>query len=209
MALTTFVKISSINNLSDARYCAGMYVNQLGFQLDESSENYISPEKYKEITDWISGVEFVAEFENTHPENILDQVKKYSNISYLQLQEEAHLQLLVNTGFGIIFKVIVNSQKDIEELVKKSVAFMDFDVTLLLESTSNVLPNEWLDVLSDLSKKCQVLIGFGITSQNVNELIQTTGAKGIVLKGGTEIKPGLKDFDELSEILEVLESEDY
>lgn len=35
MALKTFVKISGVNNLSDARYCAGMGVNQLGFNIED------------------------------------------------------------------------------------------------------------------------------------------------------------------------------
>jgi len=40
------------------------------------------------------------------------------------------------------------------------------------------------------------------------ELVEETGVKGIEMEGGEEIKPGLKDFDELAEILEALEIED-
>jgi phosphoribosylanthranilate isomerase len=70
MALKTFVKVSTVNNLSDARYCAGMYVNWLGFNLEESSPDYLSPEKFTEITEWLSGLEYVGEFENSHPDTI-------------------------------------------------------------------------------------------------------------------------------------------
>ena len=34
MSLKYFVHVSSINNLSDARYCSGMMVNSLGFDID-------------------------------------------------------------------------------------------------------------------------------------------------------------------------------
>ena len=53
MALKTFVKVSGINNLSDARYCSGMEVNQLGFSIEPSSPNYTDPEKFKEIKGWL------------------------------------------------------------------------------------------------------------------------------------------------------------
>ena len=42
--LKTQVKVSSITNLSDARYCAGMGVDLLGFPIQE-----ISLEKFTEI----------------------------------------------------------------------------------------------------------------------------------------------------------------
>ncbi|WP_332910561.1 hypothetical protein [Algoriphagus boritolerans] len=42
MALSTFVKINSVTNLTDARYGAGMYVDLLGFDLDDSSQNFMS-----------------------------------------------------------------------------------------------------------------------------------------------------------------------
>ena len=48
MALKTFVKISGVNNLSDARYCAGMGVNQLGFNIEDKHPNYTDPQSFKE-----------------------------------------------------------------------------------------------------------------------------------------------------------------
>ena len=47
-------------------------------------------------------------------------------------------------------------------------------------------------------------------SSNVEAHIpkNTSKVKGISLKGGEEIRPGYKDFDELADILEALEIED-
>ena len=44
MSLKYFVHVSSISNLSDARYCSGMMVNSLGFNLDENSKNKLEIE---------------------------------------------------------------------------------------------------------------------------------------------------------------------
>jgi phosphoribosylanthranilate isomerase len=50
-----------------------------------------------------------------------------------------------------------------------------------------------------------ILSGETINSTSVLDIINTVKPMGIELKGGTEISPGLKDFEALSEILELLE----
>ena len=61
MALKTLVKIGGITNLSDARYCAGMGVDMLGFHVIQGQPNYISPESFQQIRGWITGPLIVAE----------------------------------------------------------------------------------------------------------------------------------------------------
>jgi phosphoribosylanthranilate isomerase len=68
--LTRTVKISNVTNLSDARYCAGMGVEMLGFSIDEDSPNYISPKKFEDICSWLAGVTLVAETAQTNAESI-------------------------------------------------------------------------------------------------------------------------------------------
>ena len=38
MYLKYFVYVSSVNNLSDARYCSGMFVDYIGFNFDQNSK---------------------------------------------------------------------------------------------------------------------------------------------------------------------------
>src|SRR5688572_3598128 len=61
MPLKTLVKVGSITNLSDARYCAGMGVEMLGFATIQGQKNYLSPIKFQEIRGWITGPLIVAE----------------------------------------------------------------------------------------------------------------------------------------------------
>jgi hypothetical protein len=62
--LKTKVKVSSIENLSDARYCAGMGVEWLGFPLA------MPLEKFAEIRNWLAGVQIVGEASGLKPEEI-------------------------------------------------------------------------------------------------------------------------------------------
>jgi len=208
MALKTFVKISTVNNLSDARYCAGMYVNLMGFNLEENNKDYTSPEKFREVTEWLSGLEYVGEFENTHPDKILEIIKEYEGIDYLQVSEEMYLQMLVNTSFKIIWNKSISDVSELKDLIAKADSLKSNQVTLLLESDSLKLNEEVNTLLIKLSGKCKVLLGFGLDAGHIEETLEQTGVSGIAMKGGDEIKPGLKDFDELADILEALEIED-
>jgi phosphoribosylanthranilate isomerase len=208
MALKTFVKISSVNNLSDARYCSGMQVNLMGFSLEENNKNFTSPEKFKEITDWLSGVSFVAEFEFSHPENILETLKFYEGFEFVQIKQEIHLKMLINSGYGIILKQEVESIEDIKNFHTKAESYEQLGVVLLLHSKGLELNGDVKEEIQKLAEKCAVLVGFGFNAENVLDLIENTAVKGIEMEGGDEIKPGLKDFDELADILEVLEIED-
>jgi len=206
MALKTFVKVSNVNNLSDARYCAGMYVNLIGFNLEENNPNYLSPQKFKEITEWLSGLEYVAEFEYSHPDTILETIKDY-DIQYIQIGEKAHIQMLLNTGFTLILKQQIRDNDDVLNLIAIAPSLRDNDVILLLESDIS-LNQELTGSIQHLAQQTAVLLGFGFGANTVDAVIEQTQVKGIALNGGDEIKPGLKDFDELADILEVLEVEE-
>lgn len=208
MALRSFVKISSVTNLSDARYCAGMYVNLIGFDLEKTSKKFTSPQKFNEITGWLSGVEFVAEFESTHPEKILKLAQDYKGIKFIEIKEEPYLRMLVNSPFGIIFKKELESEEDLDDLIAKSQFFEDFGVMLHLVSETMPLNDTVTKKLKTLASSVDVLLGFGIEPDTIGKVIEETDIKGIALKGGEEIKPGLKDFDQMAEILEALEMEE-
>ena len=49
------------------------------------------------------------------------------------------------------------------------------------------------------------MIGFEMDQQSIHSWIDETDIFGISLKGGMEIKPGFKDYDELADILEEIE----
>lgn len=208
MALKTFVKISSINNLSDARYCAGMQVDLMGFSLEENNKNFVSPTKFSEITGWLSGVEFVGEFTHAHPDRILEVLQEYPEIQYVEVQEEIYIKMLVNTKYKLILQQKLEDHEDLIQLTKKSESYKDFKIILLLNSETLELNEAVIDQIKELSANCEVLLGFGLQADTVMQIIHQTGIKGIALEGGDEIKPGLKDFDELADVLESLETED-
>jgi phosphoribosylanthranilate isomerase len=208
MSLSAFVKINAVNNLSDARYCAGMGVQLMGFCLEPGHSKSITPDKYREMTGWISGVELAGEFDNSHPEHILEIAQECPGLGYIEVKEEAFLPMLMHTGFQLIWKAQVERPEDLDALMPKAGYFNTHNILLHLVSDHMILDETVLDKISHLCGDCEVLVGFGINAENVLDLLETAQPKGISLEGGEEIKPGFKDFDELSEILEILEEEE-
>lgn len=206
MALSTFVKIDGVTNLSDARYCAGMYVDVLGFNLEESSQKFLNPTQYEEITGWVSGLEFAAEFETEEADIIQLKLEKYPNITWIQHQRLDTLLKLKDTGKNLIFQADVAELAHIESQVAEKL--QSEGVYLLLKADHEKLNKDELTTISILAKSIQVILGSGISAFNVKKLVDDLGLFGISLEGGEEIKPGLKDFDELADILEELEVED-
>src|SRR5215218_4914417 len=53
--------VRRVTNLSDARYCAGMGADMLGYVIDPGHVDYISPKLYQEMSGWVSGPRRVIE----------------------------------------------------------------------------------------------------------------------------------------------------
>jgi phosphoribosylanthranilate isomerase len=206
MALQTFVKVNHITNLSDARYCSGMYVNLMGFDLVFSSENYVTPERFKEITGWISGVEYVAEF--SHPAVLdLDFLEKdYPGITWIEHDRIDELKSIVGKGYQLIYKMNLEEVKHIEPEVSEELQKSGIIFNVISNDTE--LTEDDLEVVKKLATNCKVILGSGITAENVLRLVKECNLFGISIPGGEELKPGLSQFDLQAEILEKLELED-
>ncbi len=191
MALRTFVRVNGINNLSDARYCAGMEVNELGFNIEANHPNYTDPDKFKELCDWLSGVEFVGEISNIST-NITEAIAGY-NLNALQVENLDQIESAIATGLKISF--VAKSQEEASEAWTRSNGQL-----------SHVLIAAPL--VDDSIVELPVLLSDGFDVENLDAKLENSKAKGIVLEGGSEIRPGYKDFDELADILELLEIDD-
>ncbi len=196
MALKTFVKVSGINNLSDARYCAGMGVNQLGFNIEPNHENYTDPKSFKELSDWVSGVEFVGEVECER--NIEGLIADYA-IDALQVSEISLIPSALASD-----KPVIYYSTDLQSAQKASNEYADQLSYILLEDESADANS-----VKELATKVDLVIGSGLEADSIDDLLNEVQLKGIALKGGNEIRPGYKDFDAMADILEALDADEY
>ncbi len=201
MALQTLVKISGITNLTDARYCAGMGVEMVGFGIDDSANDFIGFQKIQDIIQWLSGVQLVGEITNQN----IESVSEYG----FDFLETANLQLIDNQANNkgnsskVILKIVI-TQENLAELSYILEKYHTKVSYFLLESALQ-FDNHITNILKNHCVKYPILLGFGISQSTITHILDTIKPAGIALKGGIEISPGLKDMDELAEILEMIE----
>ncbi len=201
MALKCPVKVSSINNLSDARYVAGMGVDFMGFNLDPQSTDRIDPQTFMAITGWVSGVSLVGEFDKFLKENWAAVRDKYP-IDVIQVSQP-YLSDLRDLPCPLVVQITLGHSSNTSEVLKD---FKDVADYYLLEIADPVNTDMQEQIVS-WCKKYPILLDGLISPTDIDSWLQR-GLKGIALKGGHEIKPGYKDFDDLADMLEALEVDD-
>jgi len=92
----------------------------------------------------------------------------------------------------------------LKELMERSVRGVKY---FLFEEERAAEPQALATVLS-LSQHFPILLGFGMTAENIHTLLEQGAFEGIALRGGDEIKAGYKDFDDLADVLEAIEIDD-
>jgi len=206
MALRTFVKINGITNLTDARYCSGMYVDLLGFTFEEGADRLVSVTAFKEISGWVSGVDFVAEFEWASSEDIQNNLANCSEIKWLEHKRIKTLLEFRKKGLNLIYKCSLEELAELGQELLHELA--NSEIIIHVSDLKSSLSEEDEHKLKELGIQQKIILGIGLNASNVERLIKDLNIFGISMTGGNEIKPGLMDFNELADILEVLEVED-
>lgn len=205
MGLKLKVKVSEVNNLSDARYCAGMGVDMLGFHLDENHPRFIDINTVKEITNWVHGVQVVGEFSASNIDNI-NYLAEELKLDFIELPVSFSPDDISKLQKAVILKLNLSkgNEGDISEIIDQYSPFVEY---FLLESEDSDSIEEIKSLLKIWNSSGKLLLGIGINKDSLPEIENSIKPAGIALKGGDEIKPGLKNFDELADILEELETE--
>ena len=204
MQLKTLVKVSAVNNLSDARYCAGMGVTMMGFALDSDYPHYIGPEKFKAITQWIQGVTLVGELDTTDPTVIQKVLDQYA-VDCLQLNDPIATRSIASLTVPLLIKLRIQGNETLHALQSCMNAYIPYCQYFLLEAASShaVDFTALQPTINHLAQYFPILQGYNITPTRLPELL-TTQLQGIALQGGVETQPGYKDFDSLADVLEHL-----
>jgi phosphoribosylanthranilate isomerase len=190
MPLKTVVKVGNISNLSDARYCAGMGVDMLGFRVLEGQENYISAKLFQEIRGWVSGPKVVAEIYGiVSPQQLATIIADYAPDYFeLSLAEYKKLHTALTLPALVSITGIEARQAG---LPTENIAYFV------------IQDDEEIDVNS-VALAAPALLKINNTLK-LQEKIAAPSIAGVALSGTPEIRPGFKDFNELADILEVLD----
>ncbi|MBC7885666.1 MAG: hypothetical protein H7X99_09340 [Saprospiraceae bacterium] len=193
--LKSKVKISHVNNLTDARYFAAMGADYLGFCANPGAERFCAPAKIKEITDWVSGPQFVLEFDGWQEEDDIRSMLE------MNLCHAVHLGVFATyeNSFG------VPSFKDFifENLTEEDMFKYDYPVIKSDKKFSTMSNPEINNLIKYLSLKPSYL-DINLKIDDLDEMCKVLPSFGLILRGGEEERTGVKSFDELDRIFDML-----
>lgn len=171
------IKFGSITNLTDARYAAAVYADWLGFCFIPGHSRYIEPIKAKEIIDWLSGPKMVAELGSLMPDTMMSALEILM-IDTVQVNDPAAAKAWIDSGFEVIYEGPETS---------------DFDgLRVCLPSDSSDPENEIIDLSS-------------LSIEEIQKHWLDPAPFAIQVIGGDESMPGIRDFAQVDELLELYE----
>jgi phosphoribosylanthranilate isomerase len=192
MPLKTLVKVGNISNLSDARYCAGMGVDMLGFKVIEGQANHLPPKVYQEIRGWISGPKVVAEIYGIQDEGVLSEIMTNYAPDYLEMTCEEYKKLKGKLTLPVILHVSK------EEVTKADLDTESENIAYL------IIEDESFGTVKECTFPYPILLMVR-SNKELDRKLSETSVIGVALNGSAEERPGFKDYSELADILEALE----
>ncbi|MFN4972127.1 MAG: phosphoribosylanthranilate isomerase [Bacteroidota bacterium] len=204
MALFTRLKLSGINNLSDARFAAAAGFEYIGFCFNPESAHYLAPVKAKEIIDWTTGCAISGEFGHQPVQEIAD-ISTLLNLDVVELNNSLLPDELQQIDKAII-KHIDTAHFNTESLLAELNAYAAVADGFLVYTSSNLLPDE--SVLKHVCSNYKIIWGFDVNAADIKHIVQHYQPYAINLQGGDEERPGVKDFDTLNDILDAVQLPD-
>lgn len=201
MALKTLVKVSGINNLSDARYCAGMGATLLGFPVGDG-DGHLLPAEFEALTQWVKGVGLVGELDAIDQEGMQRVLTDYA-LDYLQVRYPVAPDVLADVNLPLLLQVRLEGDETVASLSTLLAPYVPYVQYFLVEVTTAAVTSDLAPMVHQLAVRFPILQGFGVVPEYLPQLLGTP-IKGLALQGGMELRPGYKDYEELAMVLEGL-----
>ena len=191
MPLKSFVKVSHLSNLSDARYCAGMGADVLGFAAVPDAPHYLTPQVFQDIRGWVAGPQIAAEIYGVKtPAEIESVIRDYSP-DYLELTLTEYERFADAIRLPCI--VSVDDLSRIKVHQKKS-------------GITYIIAENGMNCDEILTIPYRVLVRVP-SVERLHGLLAENCAQGFVLEGPKETRPGYTNFDAFGDILEALQED--
>ncbi len=203
----TKIKISNVNNLTDARYFAAREVDYIGYSMN-TAEQGISGTTIKAILEWVTGPAHILE---VSIEQLADLAELHQRIqpAFIQIPAfvtSAEVELL--PALPYIKEIVVAPDFTEEGLFEELLEWKNLPVVLDFSKNGHF----WSDLkaqnrVSFLQKMLfgkEIWLDIPFEPEQWPELSTTLNPFGLSIKSSGEEKVGYKSFDEMDELLDTL-----
>jgi phosphoribosylanthranilate isomerase len=199
-----------VANLTDARYFSAFGVSWMGFSLDAAGLDHVPTDKLKEIRSWLEGPAVFGELGAQTPEEAARLASECSLDGLLAGMFHDVEALSKIPGARIFQELVVDPSTRPGELTGLARASAPFVEAFVLDLCKNPLAAERLldgdlPILEDLRALCRehrVWLHAEVPAPLLAAVAESLVPHGLCIRGGSEIRPGAKVFDELDEWME-------
>jgi phosphoribosylanthranilate isomerase len=200
MASSTKIKLSPITNLSDARFAAAAGIEYMGFCFDPSSPDFLLPIKAREILEWTSGSHAIGEFGDQSIEEI-SELSELLQMDVVLLNNSILPDELPQIAKPIIKAISLDDMGPVE-LANELCAYAPYADAFQLNGTQAIAARK--DELIEACAQYKIVWNLPYTNENVLAILETYKPYSLVILAASEEKTGMKEYDELNEMLEIL-----
>ena len=207
------IKICGITNINDALHAVQAGATHLGIIFVEQSPRFVKLQEAKNIVDAVEkNVIVVGVFQNQSPETITETVVK-TGIDAVQLHGDEDpafcRSIALRVGKAVIKTIILETDQTSEakrtslnDKIASYASSPDQVTYLLFDRAKGLQSGEWLPSalaqVSILEKKKDFLLppyffAGGLTSGNIERVLDTINPFGLDVASGVEASPGQKD----------------
>lgn len=214
------IKICGLTQLHDARTCAGLGADYLGFIQYPESPRYVEPAVAKEILSWVTGPEVAAPqpvgvFVNENASAVINRCRDVGfRIAQLHGHESSEdCKMIHEAGIPVIkaFQVVNDaSSEQLQALIQPYTNAVDH---ILLDTHSTSLWGgtgesfNWR-IAREISSSNSTFLAGGISPNNVAEAVETMRPFAIDVSSSVEEAPGIKDFHKLGALFDAVRALD-
>ncbi len=198
------VKICGLTRLEDARYCAAVGADYLGFVQHPASPRYVRPAAAREIIGWVTGPEPVGVFVDREADEVVAACREAGfRLAQLHGHEPPEACAAVEAaGIPVIKSFRVQHDASAEQLRALMEPYAGVARFVLLDTFHTSLWGgtgesfNWR-LARELAADRPLFLAGGISAANVAEAVRMR-PYALDLSSSLEENPGVKDFDKLA-----------
>jgi phosphoribosylanthranilate isomerase len=194
------IKICGITNIHDAKYCADLGADAIGFILYDKSKRYVEPGIVKNIVSELPAfLVKVGVFVNENP-HIVNSITKEAKLNLVQLHGEESPSYLSEIELPVIKSFRVDKDFDYKILTQyKNCSFL-LDSFHTKQYGGTGLKFDWTKIPNQVKNK--IILAGGISLENIEFIYKEIAPYAIDISSSVETEPGTKDRNKLNELFE-------
>ncbi len=199
------VKAESINSLTDARYFAAKNVDFISYDFRDPKIDILTLSTF---TEWIQGPETVVNVSGLDLDLVF-QICNQVTVDFLQVDMESYLQ----SNYSIFNKKIILEIpfSDLETFEDQIKAFINTDtnptIQLNFKENERISENQLIFIakMPSISHNLNIIVNADLHPEDIDTIFAQIPHAIICIAGADEEKVGLKSFDEVEALFDIIE----